>query len=146
MTADGVRIVLDTNQIVGAGSRWLDESVANANDYRRLPVRVAEEHFGLYCDGIIDEYLEKLLERRHPPARARRLITYIMGSFTRIEIMSESAPVPPIDPDDEIFLICALDGDADWLVSGDTDLLDLKASYPRPQIGRCGEIMNALGI
>jgi len=69
-----------------------------------------------------------------------------MGSFTRVAIVSESAPVPPVDPDDEIFPICALDGDADWLVSGDTDLLDLKASYPRPQIGRCGEIMNALGI
>ncbi len=148
MTADGVRIVLDTNQIVGAGSRWLDGSVANANvnDHRRLLVCVAEEHAGLYCDGIIDEYLEKLLERRHPLGRARKLITYIMGSFTRIEIASESAPAPPIDPDDEIFLICALDGDADWLVSEDSDLLALKASYPRPQIGRCGEIMNALGI
>ena len=146
MTADGVRIVLDTNQIVGAGSRWLDERVANANDHRRLLVCVAQEHSGLYCDGIIDEYLQKLLERRHPPERARKLITYIMGSFTRIEIVSESVPVPPIDPDDEVFLICAWDGDADWLVSEDTDLLDLKASYPRPQIGRCGEVMNALGI
>ena len=146
MTADGVRIVLDTNQIVGAGSRWLDESVANANEHRRLLVCVAERFSGLYCDCIIDEYLRKLLERRHPPERARKLITYIMGAFVRIETVSESAPVPPIDSDDEIFLICALDGDADWLVSEDTDLLDLKGSYPRPQIGRCGEIMNALGI
>ena len=144
----GVRIVLDTNQIVGAGSCWLDGIVANANvnDHRRLLVCVAEKHSGLYCDGIIDEYLEKLLGRRHPPERARKLITYIMGSFTRIEIVSESAPVPPVDPDDEIFLICALDGEADWLVSEDTDLLGLKASYSRPVIGTCTEIMNALGI
>ena len=148
MTADGVRIVLDTNQVVGAGSRWLDGSVVNANvnDHRRLLVCVAEKHDGLYCDGIIDEYLKKLLERRHPPDRARKLITYIMGSFVRIEIVSESAPIPPTDPDDEIFLICALDGDADFLVSEDRDLLDLKASYPRPVIGRCAEIVNALGI
>lgn len=146
MTADGVRIVLDTNQIVGAGSRWLNESVANANDHRRLLVCVAEEHSGLYCDGIIDEYLDRPLERHHPSERARKLIAYIMGSFVRIEIVSESAPAPPIDPGDEIFLICALDGDADWLVSEDMDLLDLKTSYPRLQIGRCGEIMNALSI
>ena len=146
MTADGVRIVLDTNQIVGAGSRWLDERAANANDHRRLLVCVAVEHSGLYCDEIIDEYLDKLLERRHPPERARKLITYIMGSFTRIAITSESVPVPPLDSDDEIFLICALDGDADWLVSEDKDLLELKASYSRPQIGSCGEVMNALGI
>ena len=146
MTADVVRIVLDSNQIVGAGSRWLNESDANANDHRRLLVSVAQEHSGLYCDGIIDEYLEKLLERRHPPGRARKLITYIMGSFTRIAITSESVSVPPLDPDDEIFLICALDGDADWLVSEDKDLLDLKASYPRPVIGRCAEIIDSLGI
>ena len=50
------------------------------------------------------------------------------------------------DPDDEVFLICALDGDADWLVSEDTDLLDLKTSYPRPVIGRCAEIIDSLGI
>ena len=142
----GVRIVLDTNQIVGAGSRWLVESVANANEHQRLLVHVAEKHSGLYCDGIIDEYLEKLLEQRHPPERVRKLITYIIGAFARIEIVSESAPVPPIDPDDEIFLICALDGDADWLVSEDSDLLDLKASYRRPQIGRCREIMSSLSI
>jgi len=90
MTADVVRIVLDSNQIVGAGSRWLDESVANANDHRRLLVCVAGEHSGLYCDEIIDEYLEKLLERRHPPERARKLIAYIMGSFTRVVLVSES--------------------------------------------------------
>ena len=69
-----------------------------------------------------------------------------MGSFTRIEIISESAPVSPIDPDDEIFLICALDGNADWLVSEDTDLLDLKASYRRPVVGLCAETIDSLGI
>ena len=148
MTGDGTRIVLDTNQIVGAGSRWLagTTAAANANSHRTLLVRVAGEHCGLYCDEIIEEYLEKLLDRSHPPYRARKLITYIMGAFLRIEIVSPSAPVPPSDPDDEIFLICALDGDADFLVSEDRALLALKASYERPVIGRCSEILVALGV
>lgn len=148
MTGDRVRIVLDTNQIVGAGSRWLDSSapVANANNHRRLLVCVAEEHSGLYCDEMIDEYLEKLLDRRHPPQRARRLITYIMGAFIRIEIVSKSAPFPPSDPDDEIFLICALDGNAHFLVSEDRSLLTLKPAYERPVIATCAETNNALGI
>ena len=148
MTGDRVRIVLDTNQIVGAGSRWLDSSASavNANNHRRLLVCVAEEHSGLYCDEIIDEYLEKLLDRLHPPQRARKLIAYIMGAFIRVEVVSASAPVPPADPDDEIFLICALDGDADYLVSEDGDLLDLEANYERPVIGRCSEICSAFGI
>ena len=148
MIGDGLGIVLDTNQVVGAGSRWLDGSLAgaNANNHRRLLVCVAEEHRGLYCDEMIDEYLEKLLDRRHPPQRARKLIAYIMGAFVRIEIVSEAAPVPPSDPDDEIFLICALDGNADYLVSEDRALLALRESYGRPVIGRCSEAMNALGI
>ena len=41
-------------------------------------------------------------------------------------------PVPPSDPDDEVFLICAIDGHADYLVSEDRDLLSLKDSYQRP--------------
>ena len=147
MIGDGVRIVLDTNQIVGAGSRWLDGAAAgNSNQHRRLLVCVAEEHNGLYCDEIIDEYLEKLLDRRHPPQRARKLIAYIMGAFIRVEVVSGSAPVPPSDPDDEIFLICALDGYANFLVSEDRALLALKASYERPVIGRCSETCSALGI
>ena len=133
-------------RLSGRARAGSDESDANANDHRRLLVSVAQKHSGLYCDGIIDEYLEKLLERHHPPERARKLITYIMGSFTRIAITSESVPVPPLDPDDEIFLICALDGNADWLVSEDRDLLGLKASYPRPVIGRCMEIIDSLNI
>ena len=145
MTADGVRIVLDPNQIVGAGSRWLDERVANANGHRRPLVCVAQEHRGSTATESLTS-IRKAARTTSSPERARDLITYIMGSFARIAIVSESVPVPPLDPDDEVFLICALDGDAEWLVSEDTDLLDLKASCPRPQIGRCGEVMNALGI
>lgn len=148
MTGHRVRIVLDTNQIVGAGSRWLEGggASANANRHRRLLICVAEKHSGLYCNDIIEEYLEKLLDRRHPPQRARKLIAYIMGAFVRIEIVSGSAPVPPSDPDDEIFVICALDGDADYLVSEDGDLLELSASYGRPVIGTCSQVSRALGI
>ena len=101
---------------------------------------------GLYCDEIIEEYLEKLLVRRHPPQRARRLIAYIMSAFIRIEIVSKSAPVPPSDPDDEMFLICALDGNAHFLVSEDRSLLALRPAYGRPVIATCAETGNALGI
>ena len=141
-----LRVVLDTNQIVGAGSRWLDNPAANPNDHRRLLVRVAEMHTGLYCDRIIEEYLAKLLDRGHPANRAQRLATYIMGAFTIVEVTSSTAPVRPSDLDDEIFLLCSLDGNADYLVSEDSDLLDLKPSYPRPVIGKCSDLMGALGV
>lgn len=84
---------------------------------------VADNQTGLYSDEIIDEYLEKLLDRGHPEERARRIISYVLGAFEAVEILLTHAPVPPSDPDGEMFLLCALDGEADYLVSEDTDLL-----------------------
>ena len=146
MTATNRRVVLDTNQIVGAGSRWLRQSfpTPDPNPHRRLLLCVASRHVGLYCGPIIREYIEKLLERGHPPARVRDLIAYLMGSFESVDIISFAAPVRPSDPDDEIFLICAIDGAADYLVSEDHHLLCLKDSYRRPIIGRCLDLVSVL--
>lgn len=52
--------------------------------------------------------------------------------------------MPPVDPDDEIFLLCALDGDAGYLVSEDPHLRDLRMHYQRPVIGKCSEVMTNL--
>ena len=146
MSSANQRVVLDTNQIVGAGSRWLEEPVANVNNHRRLLEHVAGKHTGLYCTEIVQEYIEKLLDHRHPEQRAQKLITYIIGAFVEVQIVSSAAPVPPSDPDDEVFLICSLDGNADYLVSEDKGLLELKESYQRPMIGKCAELMGVLGI
>ena len=89
--------------------------------------------------SILDEYARVLLERGHPPERASRLLTYIEGAFTHVEITSPAAPTPPVDPDDEVFLLCALDGDADYLVSEDEHLLELRPHYQRPVILTCSE-------
>ena len=55
MSAAMRRVVLDTNQIVGAGSRWLRNSIPtlDPNPHRRLLLCVAERHTGLYCGPII---------------------------------------------------------------------------------------------
>jgi predicted nucleic acid-binding protein len=73
------------------------------------------------------------------------MITYIMGAFSQVEIISQAAPVPPTDPDDEIFLLCAIDGDADYLVSEDRALTNLRPQYTKPVIGRCTDLRAALG-
>lgn len=147
MQAQAYRVVLDTNQIVAAGTRWLDRGQPKlaTNTSRRILIRVAESHRGLYCGKIIGEYLEKLVDLNHPRERALKMITYLMGAFDRITITSKAAPISPVDPDDEIFLLCALDGNADYLVSEDKSLLDLKGSYPRPVIGKCAELAACLG-
>lgn len=150
MQPSSFRVVLDTNLVVAAGSRWLEDGFTrptpDGNTCRRILIRVAETHKGLYCGKIIGEYLEKLLDRGHPPARAAKLITYLIGAFDLVAITTRSAPTPPSDPDDEVFLLCALDGQADYLVSDDHSLYNVRASYqPRPVIGRSTELADALG-
>lgn len=137
------RVVLDTNQVVAAGSKWLVTGVPSPdpNTSRKILISVAEKHTGLYCGKIIGEYLEKLVDRNHPSDRAMKLIAYLMGAFERVQISTQSVSHPPVDADDTIFIICALDGAADYLVSDDTDLLDVKAHYPKPRIGKSSELV-----
>lgn len=147
MSTKRFRIVLDTNQIVSAGSGWLEQPrpVPDPNICRRVLIRVAESHTGLYCGKIIAEYLEKLIDLKHSPERALRLVTYIMGAFQAVAISTNKATFQPSDPEDEVFLLCAIDGQADFLISEDRDLLDLKPLYATPVIGRSTEIAPILG-
>lgn len=141
------RVVLDTNQIVAAGTRWLDRGrlQLDSNISRRILIRVAESHRGLYCGKIIGEYLEKLVDLRHPPERAQKMIAYIMGAFTPVQLSSAAAPNRPTDSDDEVFLLCAIDGNADYLVSEDKSLLDLKDAYESLVIGKPVDLAGTLG-
>ena len=147
MQVQAYRVVLDTNQVVAAGTGWLErgQPIPDINTCRRVLIRVAESHRGLYCGKIIGEYLEKLVDLNHPRERAWKMITYIMGAFTPVPITTATAPVKPSDPDDEVFLLCALDGNAHYLVSEDKALLHLKGSYSRPIIGRSTELVDILG-
>lgn len=147
MQNQNYRVVLDTNEIVGAGTGWFDHGVPapDKNTHRRVLIRVAESHTGLYSGKIVGEYLEKLVDLGHPRDRSVKMMTYIMGAFDSVKITSISAPVSPADPDDEIFLLCAIDGDADYLVSEDKHLTKIKSSYTKPVIGKSGELAVVLG-
>jgi predicted nucleic acid-binding protein len=147
MPNKAIRVVLDTNQIVGAGTGWLDHDrpSPDRNTHRRILIRVAERHAGLYCGKIIGEYLEKLVDLAHPSARTLKMVTYIMGAFNPVAITSKAAPHPPTDPDDEIFLLCAIDGLANYLVSEDHALVNLKSKYSDFVIGRSADLSQSLG-
>jgi PIN domain len=147
MSKQSIRVVLDTNQIVGAGTRWLDLDLPaqSGSTCRRILIRVATFHTGLYCGKIIGEYLEKLVDRNHPHDRAVKMMAYIMGAFNRVSLTTQAAPYPPSDSDDEVFLLCAIDGQAGYLVSEDRSLLELKANYSSFAIGRSLDLVDPLG-
>jgi len=148
MTTDNkYKIVLDTNQIVAAGSRWVDPIYdASKEPATELLRSVAREHTGLYSAKIMAEYVEKLLHFKHPPERVFIMCGLLAGAFQQVEITSTTCCPLPADPDDVIFLLCALDGKADLLVSEDGHLLDLKDSYNDFRIVNQAEAVTELGI
>lgn len=130
------RFVLDTNQIIGGGTAWLTATPrAPINPKAKLLCHIATHQQGLYCGKIIGEYLEKMVDHGHPPERAKEMIAYILGAFHRVALVTEEAPFRPVDPDDEVFLLCAIDGLANYLVTDDGDLLDVRDKYSGFKIG-----------
>jgi predicted nucleic acid-binding protein len=136
MPSTPYRVVLDTNQIIGAGSRWLaGETPQPVSPPQRLVHGVATQHIGLYCQEILAEYVDVLLRRRHPRERVTRYVAYLAALFTDVTVTSRGCHTPPDDPDDVIFVLCALDGDADFLVTEDGHILAVRHAYhPRPAI------------
>jgi len=141
------RIVLDTNQIIEAGTKWVDplEDVS-ASPARKLLRTIAKHHTGLYCSKIMAEYVEKLLDRNNPPERVANLISILMGVFEEIKLTSTSCPIAPSDEEDIVFVLCSIDGDADILVSNDRHLLALKEHYKKPEILGQAEAHSKLNI
>ena len=60
--------------------------------------------------------------------RAEELVAYAMDLATLFEILPTKSNVPLVaaDPDDDMFIHCALIANARYLISGDSHLLDLK--------------------
>ena len=94
---------------------------------------------------MLREYVEKLLARGHPHERVSGLVALVHGAFEEVALTTHTAPFPPTDPDDEVFVLCALDGGAGYLVSEDQALLALDSHYAFA-IGRCVEVMEELGV
>ncbi len=65
---------------------------------------------------------------------ATELIKRLWGAFEIITATSTSCNPAPSDPNDLIFMLCAIDGKADILVSNDEDLLELRVHYNPPEI------------
>jgi predicted nucleic acid-binding protein len=63
------------------------------------------------------------------------MIAYILGAFQRVAIITNAAPFPPVDKDDEVFLLCAIDGQAHFIVTDDKHLLAVSTRYSAFKIG-----------
>lgn len=136
-----LRAVLDTNQLVSSllSTQGLQAQLIDA--WRR------RAYVLLLAPGQIDEVGEVLarpkVARKYPVSPGDR------GAFLDLlraeAILLPDAPAPAVcrDPDDDYVLGCAMAGAADYLVTGDADLLSL-GKYKGVSIAEAREFLSVV--
>jgi putative PIN family toxin of toxin-antitoxin system len=128
-----VRLVLDTNTVVsglfwgGAPGQLQDAARAGKVDLYTSPAllnelaRVLSRGKFLTRIAAVNASLDEMIEG--------------YGELARLVNPAAIAPVVVADPDDDHVLACALAAKADLIVSGDSDLLNLKTYQGIPIVG-----------
>jgi len=120
-----VRSVLDTNTVV-SGLFW-DGSPSLLQDAAR------SGKVELYTSPALLTELARVLARRKFLASLERIgasVDELIEGYAELAQLVRPAPIAPVvlrDPDDDHVVACALAAKADLIVSGDRDLLELKA-------------------
>ena len=115
-----MKAVFDTNVLIAA---FLTEGIC-----AKLLSRAHRRDFDLIlCDGILQEF-KRVLKKKFvtTPLETSEALT-ILSEATQ-EILGQTHSVTPIcrDSDDDLILACAKEAAADYIVTGDEDLLVLK--------------------
>jgi len=115
-----VRAVFDTNVLVAA---FITEGICS-----KILMRGRKKQFHLIACPVILREFEQVLIKKFSTARneARSALQIISEAIHSIERPSQLVQSVCRDPDDDAILVCALEGRADYLVTGDVDLLELK--------------------
>ena len=114
-----IRAVFDTN-ILFSATGWRGTPFQCVERARAGDLRVVT------CPELIEELAEKLETRLHfsTDQVAETLADYL--SFLRVVRIPKLLDAVPRDPEDNMVLECAIEGDAQYIVSGDKDPLVIK--------------------
>ena len=121
-----MRIVIDTNI-------WVSGLLWKGLPWELLHLAESEEIEVCMAPAMIEELTRVLaypkLQSRLQQLRlsSEELITYAIELSSIFEIPEDNSILVKDDPDDDIFLQCAIASGAAYVVSGDYHLLDLKA-------------------
>src|SRR6266446_8744268 len=134
-----MNVLVDTNVLVSAVIR------------DRLPQRIideivrSEDWFWIVSVQIEREYREVLARPKFkvPEAAQQKWIAFIENSTVRVEPLVH--PAFPRDPKDVPFIAAALASEADYLITGDKDLLD-EQPLVSTRILKPAEFANLFGI
>lgn len=129
-----MRIVIDTNIIASA-------LFFGGKPYQLLRYVMESRVDVVASKEIVDEYEEIVLrlQRKYPAINSRIPLQDIISKFEIIRVNSEIHISR--DPADDKFISCALDGKCLYIVSGDSDLLEIE-SYEGIEILNVSDFLN----
>ena len=115
-----LKVVTDTNTLISA-------FISNGNEYQILKLAKLKKVRLILSYEILWEFEEVIKRSKFGFSKEQieraieqvKSISDIMEPNIKLEVIKE-------DPDDNKVIECALEGKADYIVSGDTHLLDLK--------------------
>jgi putative PIN family toxin of toxin-antitoxin system len=122
-----VKAVFDTNVLIAA---FLTEGIC-----AKLVVRAHRRDFDLIlCDGILQEF-KRVLKKKFAASPHETSEALTILSAAAQDILGQTDSITPIcrDSDDDLILAFAKDAVADYIVTGDEDLLIMK-NYKRIRI------------
>ena len=121
-----LRAVFDTNVFLSAHLSRNPTSPTQELIDRWL----AGEFTLLVCDTIVDELIEKLVERRIARSDIEAFVALLDSMAEWVDVPDEAIErVVPADADDDVILACAVVGDADFLVTYDPHIAALGDDY-----------------
>lgn len=115
-----IRVVFDTNVLISALG-W------NQKPEECLQLALQNQVLGYTSPGIIDE-LTRVMEYPQFEFTEHETQTFLQIILSEFRLVDPDIDLEIIedDPDDDKIIECAVAADADYIVSGDTHLLDLK--------------------
>ena len=135
-----IKVVVDTNVLLSA---FLTPNPSSPNK-EVLTTWREQQWIWLYSNDSLAEYVEKLRHFGIGNDLIRLFVKDLILLGQDVEIAFFHLPVYPRDPDDIAFLLCALNGSADYLISYDAHLLDLSPHYARVFITQPLDFLEAL--
>ena len=115
-----MRAVFDTNVLVAA---FVTEGICS-----KLLTRGRKKEFDLIICPVVLQEFERVLIKKLSATRneARNALQIVSEAICGVVHPLQSVQSVCRDPDDDAILACALEARADYLVTGDVDLLELK--------------------
>ena len=121
------RTVPDTNVVI-ASEKSSNPNSPTVEYFRRLRGRQFEI---LYSDDTLSEYILKLKELGISDDRIQTLLELVLMLGVYVPIQTYHLAIYPPDEKDICFLLCAVNGNADYLISYDRDFLDITDAIER---------------